>query len=277
MAIMSLRENWNAGRELFNVVRRHRQLTWEMTRRELTEKYAGQMLGTIWAFVHPAIMMAVYVFIFVFVFKVKMGGTTDMPLDYTTYLLAGLIPWLTCSESMSKGTGVLVGNSNLVKQVVFPLEVLPVKTVLSSFVTQLISTVLLVGYVLVSQHSFQPTLLLLPILFVLQIMGLVGLCCTLCAVGAYFRDLREFVQIQNVIGIYLMPILYLPSMVPSTFQALLYLNPFSYMVWCYQDASYFGRFEHPWAWVVFPVLSLASYAMGYRLFRMLKPMVGNVL
>jgi lipopolysaccharide transport system permease protein len=85
------------------------------------------------------------------------------------------------------------------------------------------------------------------------------------------------VQILNVIGIYLMPIVYLPSMVPGIFQPLLYLNPFSYMVWCYQDAVYFGRFEHPWAWLVFPMLCLGTFVLGYRLFRRLKLMLGNVL
>jgi lipopolysaccharide transport system permease protein len=58
---------------------------------------------------------------------------------------------------------------------------------------------------------------------------------------------------------------------------VLYLNPFSYMIWCYQDALYFGRFEHPAAWVVFPLASLFTFALGYRVFRKLKTFFGNVL
>ena len=61
------------------------------------------------------------------------------------------------------------------------------------------------------------------------------------------------------------------------FQAALYFNPFSYMVWCFQDAIYFGRFEHPSAWIVFPLLSALLLTLGYRAFRKLKPMFGNVL
>ena len=63
-----------------------------------------------------------------------------MPLDYTTYLLSGLIPWMAFQESMAKGATVIVGNANLVKQVVFPVEVLPVKGVIASFSTQLVAT-----------------------------------------------------------------------------------------------------------------------------------------
>jgi lipopolysaccharide transport system permease protein len=277
MSILSPWRNWLAGRDLIYILRRHRQLTWELTRRELTDRYAGQMLGILWAFVHPAILIGVYVFIFVCVFAVKIGGTHEMPRDYTTYLLAGLIPWLTCSEAMNKGATVLTGNANLVKQVVFPLEVLPVKSVLASLLTQLISSGLLIVYMYFALHAVPWTIALLPLLLVVQVLGLIGICCVLASIGAYFRDVKEFVQIFSVVGIYLMPIVYLPSMVPAMFQPLLYFNPFSYLAWCYQDVFYFGRLDHPLAWVVFPALSLIVFALGYRVFRKLKPMLGNVL
>jgi lipopolysaccharide transport system permease protein len=61
------------------------------------------------------------------------------------------------------------------------------------------------------------------------------------------------------------------------FKPVLYLNPFSYMGWCYQDALYFGRFEHPWAWCLFAGGSLLTFVTGYRLFRWLKPHFGNAL
>src|SRR5262249_24186212 len=159
----------------------------------------------------------------------------DLPRDYTTYLLAGLIPWLMCAESMSKAALVLVGNANLVKQVVFPLEVLPVKSVLATAFTQLVSSALLLGYILIVHGGLPCTCVLFSFLLGLQVMLLIGLCCVLAAIGAYFRDIKEFVQIMTVIGIYLMPIVYLPSMVPSIFAKALYANPFSYMVWCFQD------------------------------------------
>jgi lipopolysaccharide transport system permease protein len=58
---------------------------------------------------------------------------------------------------------------------------------------------------------------------------------------------------------------------------VLYLNPFSYLVWCYQDALYFGRFEHPAAWFVCPTICAVSFVVGYRTFRKLKPLFGNML
>ena len=174
-----------------------------------------------------------------------------MPLDYTTYLLAGLIPWMAFQESMAKGATVIVGNANLVKQVVFPIEVLPVKGVMASFSTQLVATGLLAAYVLATHGELPWTWLLLPGLFFFQALAMIGVAYVLAAVGAYFRDLKDFVQVFCIAGMYLMPVIYLPEMVPRMFRPWLYVNPFSYMAWCYQDACYFGRFEHPWAWPVF--------------------------
>src|SRR5262245_57714802 len=74
---------------------RHRQLTWDMAKREVADRYTGLVFGAFWTIGHPLVLMLVYVAVFGFVFRVRIGGTADMPLDYTAYLLAGLIPWLT--------------------------------------------------------------------------------------------------------------------------------------------------------------------------------------
>ena len=130
-SIINIKISYQAFREIMLLLTRHRQLTFAMAQREIADRYAGQFLGVLWAIIHPVIVMGVYVFIFAYVFKMKIGGTHNMPLDYTTYLLSGLIPWMCFQESMSKASVVIVNNANLVKQVVFPLEVLPVKVVIA--------------------------------------------------------------------------------------------------------------------------------------------------
>ena len=277
MSLLSARTHFHACGEVVGLLTRHRQLTWEMTRREVSDRYAGQVLGAFWAIGHPLALMGVYLFIFGCVFRMKVGGTPEMPLDYTVYLLSGLIPWMAFQESMAKGATVIVGNANLVKQVVFPVEVLPVKGVIASFSTQLVATTILAGYVLATHRALPWTYLLLPGLFFFQSLAMIGAAYTLAAVGAYFRDLKDFVQVFCIAGMYLMPVVYLPNMVPRVFRPLLSLNPFSYMAWCYQDACYFGRFAHPWAWPVFLLGSLAAFYLGYRVFRKMKTCFGNVL
>ena len=234
---------------------RHRHLIWAMAKREIFERYAGQMLGAAWAFAHPLILMGVYLFIFGYVFRVRIGGTADLPLDYPTYLLAGIVPWLTLAESLNKAPTAITNNASLVKQVVFPLEVLPAKTVLASMLAQTTGLVVLVAYVLISYGSLPRTYLLLPLVILMQFMLTVGLAFLLSAIGVFIRDLKDIVQVLTLIGVYLLPVLYLPAMVPELFRPLLYVNPFTYLIWCYHDVCYFGRLEHPVAWLVMVPLS----------------------
>lgn len=269
--------NFQAVRELASLLTRHRHLTWEMAKREITDRYVGQILGAFWAIGHPLILILVYAFVFGFVFKVKIGSTPDMPLDYTTYMLAGLIPWLSFLDSISKSTVAIVSNANLVKQVVFPIEILPIKGVLSSLLTEGIFLGLLAAYVLVTKHFLPWTYLLIPVLLLLQALAMIGMSYFLSAIGAFLRDLKDLVQVFSVAGVYLIPAFYLPSFVPGIFRRLLYINPFSHLIWCFQDALYFGRFAHPWAWAVMSALSIVVFAAGYRFFRRIKTVFGNLL
>ena len=275
----SLRAVWErlGAVQMIGLLLRHRELTLEMARREITDRYSGQVFGWLWAVGHPLALMGIYIIVFNFIFQNRIGGTREMPLGYICYLLSGLIAWMTFQESMMKGITSITGNANLVKQVVFPIEILPIKGILSAMVTQSVATTILFTYTLVKHGGLFWTHLLAPVLFLTQFLAMGGVCLILSAVGAYFRDLKDFVQVYCLAGMYVMPIFYLPTWVPGPIRPVLYLNPFSYMVWCYQDAFYFGRFEHPWAWPVFIGGSLLLFNFGYHLFSTLKTSFGSVL
>jgi lipopolysaccharide transport system permease protein len=271
--------------EAFGRLYRNRALTFAMAKREVTDKYTRQVLGSVWAIGHPLIHVCVYIFLFQVVLGVRLGGTAGLPeFDYVVYLLSGLIPWLAVQESLNKGSTVVTSNANLVKQVVFPLEVLPVKSVLACFVTQTVGTMCLAAYVLIKQPELPvnytglpQTYALLPLWWLFQALGMAGIVFAISALGVYVRDIKELVQVFSVVGMYLVPIVYQPHMVPPSIKPLLWFNPFSYMVWCYQDACYFGYPEHWYAWIVFPVGSVLAFLFGYSLFRKLQTHFGSVL
>lgn len=276
-SLLSPGASWQATRELASLLTRHWQLTYEMARREVSERYTGHMLGMFWSLGHPLVMMAVYIFIFQFVFSIRLPGGSGQPRDYTLYLLSGLIPWMTLSEAMTKSCSVIVVNGNLVKQVIFPVEVLPVKSVLASLLNQVIFTVLLLAFVLVMQHSAPWTWALLPGLVLLQVLFMVGLGYLLSSVGVFIRDLRDFAFIVVTVGVYAAPIFYTVDMVPERLRFLIYLNPFTYPIECFHDLCYYGQIAHPWAWAATAAMSLLAFYFGYRVFRKLKTQFGNVL
>lgn len=263
--------------EAIQVLARHRDLAWELTKRDLSQRYAGQWLRAFWVVAHALLIMGVYVVVFTFIFGARLQGAGTLGRDYAVYILSGLIPWIAFQESMQKSCQAVTGNASLVKQVVFPIELLPVKGVFASLLTQLIGLAGLVLYSLLRRGEVSWIYGMLPVLLVLQMFAMVGVGYVLSSVSVYFRDLKDIVQVFGGIGVYLMPVLYPPDWVPPVLQPLLYLNPFSYMVWCYQDVLYLGRFEHPWAWLVFGMLSIGALSAGYRLFRHLKTWFGSAL
>jgi lipopolysaccharide transport system permease protein len=269
--------NLRAILALFALLFKQRELTLEMTKREFTERYAGQMLGVVWGFAHPLIFIAVYLFIFSYVFRPQTVPAADGALSHTVYLLAGLVPWLALAESLNRGTLAITGNTNLVKQVIFPLEVLPTKAVIATFVNQFILMLCVLIYASVQSGSIPWTYILIPVLFLFQFMQMLGLAMILSALNAFSRDLKDIVQVFCLINIYLIPVLYMPEWLPASLRWMLFLNPFTYQTVCYQDALYHGSIAHPWCWLVFGVMSVSLLGTGYRVFSRLRLYFGNVL
>jgi lipopolysaccharide transport system permease protein len=277
MALFSPNRHLQAYKQIFILLTKYRQLTFEMAKRELTDRYLGQWLSFFWVVAHPVIMMAIYVFVFSVVFKMKIGGTVELPLDYTAYLLSGLIPWLAFQESIIKASTVITSHANLVKQVVFPIEILPVKGVISSILTQMIFISVLVLYITLVEKVVSVMLLLFPIILLLQVILMIGLAYMLSAFGVYFKDTKDFVLVGCLAGIYMLPIFYLPSAVPALFSKVLFYNPISHLIWVYQDVFYFGKFAHMSSWWILTAMSLIVFSFGFRFFNRVKVMFGNVL
>jgi lipopolysaccharide transport system permease protein len=252
-----------------------RDLILELTRRDIGQQYAGQILGGFWSVLHPIFLAGVYVFIFAIVFQAKVSR--EMPLNYTVYLLAGMIPWIGIQQSLVRSSVAFTGQANLVKQVVFPMEVLVATSLLVPLFSQLVSVLFVFAYMLVVFGTLPLTALLLPVALLLQLAFLFGLGLALASLTSFIRDIKDVVILSSVAGVYLIPAFYLPQWVPQLFRPILYVNPLSYLIWVFQDCLYYGSLEHWWAWLVMSALALASMWGGFVLFRRLRPHIANVL
>jgi lipopolysaccharide transport system permease protein len=248
-----------------------------MARRELAERYLGQLFGAAWAVAQPLTFIGIYVVIFGMVFSGRAATAGGGTSHYVSYLLAGLIPWMLVQEVMGKTTTAITANTNLVKQVVFPIEILPAKTVLASLISHIPYFALVLVYSATLGAGLKPLALLLPVVLTIQAVAMLGIGYGVSAVGVYFRDIRELVALFGRVGVYLAPIVFVPQMVPKLLQPILWLNPFSHLVWCWQDILFAGAIEHPWSWLVIVILSLLTLAVGHRVFSKLQPHFGSVL
>lgn len=254
-----------------------RSLILAMAKRDISNRYAGQLLGMFWAVGHPLFQMALMVFVFGVVFQQRIGGTLEMPRDYTVYILSGLAAWLSFSPILATSTGSITGNSNIIKQFTFDSRMLPAKDILVSAVVWGVSIGIVMVYTLALYQNLPWTYLLIPVVAAIHFMTAMGCAWALAALSVFLRDLKDIIILINTALLYLLPVVYLPSWMPPVFRPIIYANPFSYMIWVYQDVFYFGRIDHPLAWLVASLFAMFTFTTGYRLFRRLQPMFGSAL
>jgi lipopolysaccharide transport system permease protein len=269
------RERGTGSRLLIRGIVTNRALVWELARRELTASHAGQAAGIIWLAIHPITLFLVYALLFTLVFQVRIGDRG--PSDYLIYIFAGLAPWLLTQDVLVRATGAMVNNRDIVKKVMFPAEVLAAKTLVASLTVQSILMVAVILYTLVARGTISSMLLMLPALLLLHLILLWGLALLLSALTPYFRDIPELIRVFVVVNIYLMPVLYPPDLAPAGLRAVIVANPFSHLIWCYQDVLYFGFFAHPISWVVLTTTAGAALLVGSYVFLRLRHHFGSIL
>ncbi len=256
---------------------KQRELLRELVRRELDENYAGSMLARSWAILHPLLLIALYLFVFGYVFTTRIGADLPTVPDFAVFMLAGLACWLTVQSALGKATSSLIAASNLVKQVVFPLELLPVRSVIAGHLPLLIGIVGVTLYSLLRFGIVSPLLPLVIYVVAAQAMLLVGITLFLSAMAVFVRDTRDVVQFFTAFGVFLVPVIYIPGSLPRAFEILLWLNPLSHAIWCFQDIFFFQSFRHPWSWLLVGVMAPLALAAGWRFFERTRPNFGDVL
>lgn len=111
----------------------HRRLLARVTRGELSARYAGSLLGPLWAVIAPALILAVYAVVYMQIFRVRVPGLDSA--GYVLYVFAGLVPYLACAEAVSTGVSSVITNKSVLNNTVFPIDLAPVKAVLLSQTT----------------------------------------------------------------------------------------------------------------------------------------------
>lgn len=252
-----------------------RELIGEMVRRQLRDEHMGQAIGTLWAFGQPLILMFIYMILFAYVFPARFGNQASMA-DYSACVIGGIVPWLAFQQLLFRAPQILVSQANLVKQIVFPTEILPVKTALASALPYCVAVFFAVVYSAWHRDLSWWTLTI-PWLIVCQLAAMTGVAFLLAAVGVFMRDLKEFVQIFTSVNLFAQPILFNPFVHIRYLHTFFYFNPFSYLTWCWQDALFSPVPVHRVAWIVFPLGSFIVLAFGIWVFESTRPQFGDAL
>jgi ABC-type polysaccharide/polyol phosphate export permease len=253
---------------LRNLVR-YRGLITSLVARDLKARYRGSVLGFVWSFVNPLLLLLVYWFVFTFVIPNRIQGLEPYPL----FLFCGILPWTWFSTSLSDAAGSLISGGNLIKKVLFPAEVLPLVSVLANMVHFFLGLPILVLFLLVSRHYPDPSgLVWFPIAVVIQLVFSAALALILAALTVHFRDIRDLLANTLMLWFFATPIIY-PWFDPNVqrFKWLFDLNPFTHLAVSYQEILFFNGPIGHWRWLVaLGFGSVLLFLAGYWLFDRLR-------
>jgi len=203
-------------------------LIYNLVLRDLKVKYKGSTLGFLWSLLNPLLMLVVYTVAFKFVIKLKVP-------NFPVFLFSALMPWSFLSSALSMGAISITDNSNLVKKVYFPREVLPLSVVLVNLFHFLLTFVVLIpALVFFDIYPGFPFLFLVVIIF-FQTLFVLGLTLIFAALNVYYRDIKHFLEVLMQLWFWVTPIIWPLSLISEQFRNWAYINPFTPFVTAYRD------------------------------------------
>jgi lipopolysaccharide transport system permease protein len=224
--------------------------------RDLKTRYRGSVLGFLWTFLNPLLLMVIYSLVFSVYMRVEIRA-------YPIFVFAGLLPWIWFSSSMLSGASSILDSGTLMKRVPFPPQILPAVSVTASLVNFLLAVPLLLVFMIAWRLPIGWSLLLLPLPIAIQYLFTLGLTIVLSMLTVRYRDLQQLLANLLTLWFFLTPVLYSTTMVPERFHGFLMLNPMAVLVTSFQDALYGAQM--PSLWSLAPVAALALVVFGAAL------------
>lgn len=267
--------NLTAFLRFFRDLWRSRGLLLGLAKNDFRARYTANQLGIVWAFVQPAVLIAIFWFVFEVGFKSM--PVADFP--FILWLIAGMVPWLFFAESLQSATQSVIAHSFLVKKVVFRVELLPLIQIISALIIHLFFIGVMLGMYL--WYGYRPTLywLQLPYYLLASIVLVLGMSWLTSAVVVFLRDLGQLVAMLVQFGFWLTPVFWSVGILPERFLFWVQLNPIYYLVEGYRDSLIHQQWfwQKPLLGVQFWVFTLVLLVAGALVFRKLRPHFADVL
>lgn len=258
---------------------RYRGLIRNLVARDLKVRYRNSVLGIVWSWVNPLLMMLVFTAVFNFLFL-----QSDLD-NYHVFLLSALLPWQFFSDSVVSATDSFVESAHLIKKVYFPREVLPLSIILSNLVNFIVALPVFFGLAYVSGATISPWVLLLPVPVLVQVTFCLGICLILSTLNVFYRDTKIIISVVMQAWFFLTPIFYpithlgeQMTILGLTFNARIWLrrlNPMASVVASYRDLLYWGTYTGFDFLFRTALTSLAVLAIGYIVFLRYSPRFGE--
>lgn len=253
----------------FRELKEHQLLWKNLLKRRLTHAYHGSLLGGLWSVIQPLFMLVVYLYVFRVVFKVRWDAAAEASDSmFAVIMFCGLAFFNIFSEAVNASAGIMCANVNFVKKTVFPLELLPLTQSCGAailggiwFILIFLANLCLNGWDAISWQ-----LLLFPVIFLLFILFVSGICLIVASLGVYFRDTQFICSMVLHVLFFTTPIFYPVSAVPERFRWILKINPFSMFVDTGRSVLIYGEAPAFSTFVILGLLAIGFWQIGWSWF-----------
>jgi len=209
----------------------YRGLIRTLTVREVLGRYRGSVLGLIWSFLNPLVLLAIYTFVFGIIFKSRWGvGVASDKSTFALMLFIGLIAFSLFNEIVGQAPTLITSRVNYVKKTPFPLEILPVISALSAGFHTLVGILVWVLFCVLIGKIPSVGVVLFPILFLPVFLFSLGLSWFFASLGVYLKDLAQVIGLMTTAFMFMSPVFYPLSAIPRDFVWLYKLNPMTFSI-----------------------------------------------
>lgn len=251
-----------------------------LVQRDLEARYKGSVLGNLWPLLNQLSQLLIYTYVFSIVLNVKLS-LKGLPANNATFglwLFAGLLPWIAFTGGLSQSAASVINQPNLVKKVVFPLALLPLVPILSTFIESAFGLMALIVLAAASSQTLHSTLGLLPLIWLPQLLLTAGLGYLAAGFTVFLRDIPQTLSVVLNLWFYLTPIVYPAAVIPEAWRGwVLWLNPLAAITEVYRDLVLVGEVRHWGEWGLASAISLAVFWGGLWCYRRLRPAFADVL
>lgn len=248
----------------------HRELLWALVVKDMKIRYKSATLGFLWTLLTPMAMMAIFTALFMMVLRVKIE-------KFPAFFLSGYLPWHFFATSLGTSTSSLVDNSNLIKKVSFPRELIPFSGVLSALVHFLISLPVLLVFLLIFKVHLGWSLALFPFVLGLHLLFTMGLVLMLSSWHVFYRDVAHLLEACLPLWFYVTPVVYPLPWVPKGLLFLFSLNPMASFIGLYRGVVLDGMFPDGRLWLLGLGYALLFLWLGMAAFRSHEPLLAEEL
>lgn len=250
---------------------KYKDLIYQFTKREIESRHKGSNLGQSWAILSPLLVLGLYFFIFGLIFSSRFGILkNENYFDFGISLFLGLTIYNIISESISTSPTLIVSQPNYVKKVIFPLEVLSISKIISSFYFSLYSLLIILVLLPFSHSIISIKILILPILLIPLFILCLGISLLLSSLGVLFRDINHITAFLNTLLMYVSAVVYPPSKLPLSLYNILKYNPILILIAEIRNITLYNISINYWHIIYIYTSSIVIYAFSLLIFNKLK-------